>query len=370
MIVNDMSEINIDANLIKNYNNNVSQTDAKMVELTNGCICCTLREDLLVEVKRLAETNQFDYLIIESTGISEPLPVATTFEFRDENGESLSDVAYIDTMVTVVDSANFINNYSSLKYLQDTKESLSREDDRSIVDLMVDQIEFSNVIIMNKQSLCSNNDKKNVKSIIKGLNVDAEIIETDFSIIDINRVVNTNKFNIEEAENHPLWSKELYSFKEHIPETDEYGISSFVYISIYPFHPEKIMHFFNNVNWPGIVRSKGFFWLATRPEYVGEMSQAGSLLRHEGIGVWWASVPEEEYPDTAEFKQMVSDRWNNISGDRRQELVFIGLKDEFNEKFMREQLNDCLIVDYWDNPEKYKKISDPFPTWFSEEEIN
>ena len=238
-----------------------------MVELTNGCICCTLREDLLTEVEQLAKSEKYDYLIIESTGISEPLPVATTFEFRDEDGKSLADVAYIDTMVTVVDSVNFLKHYHSSEYLKDAGESLGEDDDRAIVDLMVEQIEFANIIVLNKVDDCSIDDKKTVNSIIKGLNIDAEIIEANFSKINVNEVINTNKFDLAEAENHPLWSKELYIFKDHIPETAEYGIKSFVYSSVNPFNPEKLMNFFNNVDWPGIVRAKGFFRLATRPDY-------------------------------------------------------------------------------------------------------
>jgi G3E family GTPase len=207
-------------------------------------------------------------------------------------------------MVTVVDSINFMDHYSSSEYLKNTDESLGAEDDRAIVDLMVEQIEFANVIILNKVDNCSEKDKKTIKSIVKGLNVDAEIIETNFSKVDINKVVNTKKFDLEEAENHPLWSKELYNFKEHVPETEEYGIRSFVYHLTNPFEPEKIMNFFNNVNWPGVVRTKGFFWLATRPDYVGEISQAGALIRHQGMGMWWASIDRQQWPDTPEFHQM------------------------------------------------------------------
>ncbi|AXA33889.1 GTP-binding protein [Francisella adeliensis] len=369
MIVNDMSEINIDAELIKNHDSHISRTEAKMVELTNGCICCTLREDLLTEVEELAKSEKYDYLIIESTGISEPLPVATTFEFRDEDGKSLADVAYIDTMVTVVDSVNFMKHYGSNEYLKNSGESLGEEDDRAIVDLMVEQIEFANVIVLNKVDDCSVNDKKVVNSIIKGLNVDAEVIESNFSKIDVNKVINTKKFDLEEAENHPLWSKELYSFKEHIPETDEYGIQSFVYHSINPFNPEKLMNFFDNVEWPGIVRAKGFFWISTRPDLVGEVSQAGSLIRHQGMGMWWASMDKDQWPDTPEFHQLVKDRWHDISGDRRQEIVFIGLKDEMKKGVVRAELDKCLINDYWDNPDKYKNLSDPFPQWFEDDDL-
>ena len=270
-------------------------------------------------------------------------------------------------MITVVDSKNFINNYSSQEYLKNTSESLGEDDERAIIDLMVEQIEFANVIIMNKVSECSEKDIKTVESIIKGLNVDADIIKSNFSKVDTNKIIGVKKFNLEEAENHPLWSKELFSFKEHIPETEEYGIKSFVYTSIHPFHPERIMNFFNNINWPGIIRAKGVFWLATRPDYVGEMSQAGALVRHQGIGLWWASLPEDERPESEDFEQMVKDKWNDISGDRRQELVFIGLKDEIDESYIRAELDKCLLSDYWDNKNKYNELYDPFPKWFLEE---
>lgn len=367
MIVNDMSEINIDANLIKHQESHLSRTESKMVELSNGCICCTLREDLLVEVENLAKSGKYDYLIIESTGISEPMPVAATFEFRDENGKILSDISYIDTMVTVVDSVNFLNQYSSSEYLKNTQESLGEEDERAIVDLMVEQVEFANIIILNKVSEISPDDKKLIKSVIKGLNIDAEIIESDFSKVKIDKVINTKKFDLEKAENNPLWNKELYSFKEHIPETDEYGIESFVYKSIYPFIPEKLMNFFNNADWPGIIRAKGFFWISTRPDFVGDISQAGSLIRHQGMGLWWASIEKDQWPQTPEFEQMLKDRWNDVSGDRRQEIVFIGLKGKVDENLIRKQLDDCLIKDYWETPEKYSDLPDPFPSWNIEE---
>lgn len=258
VIVNDMSEVNIDANLIEKGGANLSRTDEKLVEMTNGCICCTLREDLLEQVRTLASEGKYDYLLIESTGIAEPLPVVTTFDFRDENGNSLSDVSRLDTMVTVVDAANFLNQYSSTKFLRDGEESLGDEDERTIVDLLVDQIEFANIIILNKTDLVSQKEKEIVQAIIRGLNTKAEIIETTLGKIDLNRIMDTKLFNFEEAQEHPLWAQELYNFKDHTPETGEYGIVSFVYRARAPFDPKKLYDFFNE-SWRGVVRSKGFF---------------------------------------------------------------------------------------------------------------
>jgi len=367
VIVNDMSEVNIDAEFIKSTQSHLSETQENMIELSNGCICCTLREDLLNEVKKLASENKYDYLVIESTGISEPLPVATTFDFRDEDGESLADVAYIDNMVTVVDAVNFLSNYSSTEYLKNTGESLGDEDDRAIIDLMVEQIEFASTIILNKVSSCSQEDLSIIKSVIKGLNADAKIIEADYCDVPLKEIIMTNSFDLEKAQSHPLWSKELYDFKNHTPETEEYGITSFVYSEKLPFDPKKFMHFLNEVEWPGVIRAKGFFWLSTRPDYIGEVSQAGSLVRHQGLGVWWCSVDKNEWPDNQDFRDMMSKKWDEKSGDKRQEIVFIGLKDSMNIDTIKAGLNSCLIHDYWSNPEAYHSINDPFPSWFKEE---
>lgn len=368
VIVNDMSEVNIDADLIKSNQGHLMSTDEKMVEMSNGCICCTLREDLLKEVELLALSKKYDYLVIESTGISEPLPVAATFEFRDEQGKSLADVAYIDNMITVVDAVNFLENYNSTNYLRDAGESLGDDDDRAIIDLMVEQIEFASTIILNKVSDCSKEDILLIKSVIKGLNMDAEIIESNYSNVPMNKLLNTKCFDLEKAENHPLWSKELYDFKNHTPETDEYGITSFVYRARLPFDPNKFMHFLNEDSWPGIIRAKGFFWLSTRPDYIGEISQAGSLVRHEGIGVWWSSTDKSQWPEGAEFEEIKQAKWDEKCGDKRQEIVFIGIKDEIDVQFIKEKLDACLIKDYWDNEEKYKHLEDPFPKWFQEED--
>ena len=363
VIVNDMSEVNVDANLIEKGGSDLSRTEEKLVEMTNGCICCTLREDLLTQVEELAQEKRFDYLLIESTGISEPLPVATTFDFRDEKGKSLSDVSILDTMVTVVDSANFIKNYSSTDFLKDKGESLGNEDERTLVDLLVEQVEFANVILLNKIDLISDNELKIVEGIIRGLNAKAKIIKTKLSNVDLNEVMGSGLFNLNEAKEHPLWAQELYNFKDHIPETEEYGISSFVYLAREPFDPKKIHNFFNQ-EWPGIIRAKGFFWISTRPDYVGEVSQAGAFVRHQGIGKWWTSIPKDRWPTGIEFKAIVEKYWDNKFGDRRQEIVFIGLKNEMNEKKVREQLDSCLIKNYLASPNSYQILDDPFPDWF------
>lgn len=363
VIVNDMSEVNIDAALVEKGGADLSRTQEKLVEMSNGCICCTLREDLLNQVNELAAEEKFDYLLIESTGISEPLPVATTFDFRDEDGNSLSDVARLDTMVTVVDAANLIKNYSSTDFLKDQGESLGEDDERTLVDLLVEQIEFANVIILNKIDLISQKQLETVKSIIRGLNARADIIETTLGQVQLGQVMDTGLFHLEEAQEHPLWAQELYNFKDHVPETEEYGITSFVYRTRQPFDPAKIHAFFNE-EWQGIVRAKGFFWLSTRPDYVGEVSQAGAFVRHQGIGRWWAAIPKNSWPDGAEFEDVIRQHWTQEYGDRRQEIVFIGLKGEMDEHGLRERLDACLIKNYLDKPEFYEKINDPFPQWF------
>ena len=243
VIVNDMSEVNIDAALVEKSDADLSRTEEKLVEMSNGCICCTLREDLLKQVHELANEKKFDYLLIESTGILEPLPVATTFDFRDEEGQSLADVSRLDTMVTVVDVANLIKNYSSTDFLKDQDENLGEEDERTLVDLLVEQIEFANVILLNKIDLISKDELKTVKAIINGLNAKAKIIETTLSYVDMKEVMDTGLFNLEEAQQHPLWAQELYNPNEHLPETEEYGITSFVYRARAPFNPKKYTHF-------------------------------------------------------------------------------------------------------------------------------
>ncbi len=365
VIVNDMSEVNIDADLVRAGDASFTRSEEQLVEMTNGCICCTLRDDLLKEVRALAEDSRFDYLVIESTGISEPLPVAATFDFRDEFGESLGDVAELDTMVTVVDAANLLKDYASTDFLRDRGESLGEEDDRSLVSLLVEQIEFANVIVLNKVEEASAQELELARSIIRSLNADAKIVETNFARVKLDEVLDTGLFDFEEAQRHPLWFKELFGFAEHTPETEEYGIASFVYRARRPFHPEKF-HRFLNSTWPGVIRAKGHFWLATRPEWVGEVSQAGALVRHEAIGYWWDVLPRDRWPDNEEWRENLKKNWHDIWGDRRQEIVFIGR--DMDEAWIRRQLDDCLLgsdekpkFDWkaWDG------LRDPFPLWQS-----
>ena len=364
VIVNDMSEVNIDAALVEKGGAELSRTEEKLVEMSNGCICCTLREDLLEQVRKLAKDGKFDYLLIESTGISEPLPVATTFDFRDENGLSLSDVAELDTMVTVVDAANLINYYSSTDFLRDRGESLGEQDERTLVDLLVEQIEFANVILLNKVDLISKEQLKTVTAIIRGLNTKAKIIETTLSKVELKEVMDTKLYDLEEAQDHPLWAQELYNPNAHVPETDEYGITSFVYRARAPFDPKKIHEFFTQ-EWPGVIRAKGFFWLSSRPDFVGEISQAGAFVKHKGIGRWWASVPESEWPDREAVEDSIGQYWTDNYGDRRQEIVFIGLKNQMKQDSLWKRLDSCLVEDYLSAPKAFENSDDPFPTWFT-----
>jgi len=367
VIVNDMSDVNIDAALVEKGGADLSRTEEKLVEMSNGCICCTLREDLLEQVRQLSKEKRFDYLLIESTGISEPLPVATTFDFRDENEQSLSDVSRLDTMVTVVDAANLIKNYSSTDFLKDKGEVAGEEDERTLVDLLVEQIEFANVILLNKVDLVSEKELKIIRAVIRGLNAKAKIIETNHSKVAMNEVMNTNLYDLKEAQNHPLWAQELYNPDDHTPETEEYGVTSFVYRARDPFDPEKIHSFFNQ-EWPGVIRAKGFFWISSRPNFVGEVSQAGAFVRHQGIGKWWAAVNEEQWPDDKSFRLNINKIWAKGYGDRRQEIVFIGLKNEMNESLIKNKLDGFLIKNYSINLANTLKYKDPFPGWFDNKE--
>ena len=367
VIVNDMSEVNIDAQLVADGGAALSRTEEQLVEMSNGCICCTLREDLLEQVRQLSKEKRFDYLLIESTGISEPLPVATTFDFRDENEQSLSDVSRLDTMVTVVDAANLIKNYSSTDFLKDKGEVAGEADERTLVDLLVEQIEFANVILLNKVDLVSDKELKIIRAVIRGLNAKAKIIETNHSKVAMNEVMNTNLYDLKEAQNHPLWAQELYNPDDHTPETEEYGVTSFVYRARDPFDPEKIHSFFNQ-EWPGVIRAKGFFWISSRPNFVGEVSQAGAFVRHQGIGKWWAAVNEEQWPDDKSFRLNINKIWAKGYGDRRQEIVFIGLKNEMNESLIKNKLDGFLIKNYSINLANTLRHKDPFPEWFNKKE--
>ena len=364
VIVNDMSEINIDAELVRDGGANLSRTDEALVEMSNGCICCTLRDDLLKEVRKLAAERRFDYLLIESTGISEPLPVASTFEFRDENGDSLSDVARLDTMVTVVDAANLLKDYSSEDFLADRGQSLGDQDDRPLVGLLVEQIEFADVIVLNKIDAATPSQIATARTIVRALNADAKIIETSEARVPPQSILDTGRFSFEAAHKHPTWYKELNGFKDHTPETEEYGITSFVYRARRPFDPAKLYAFFDQ-SWPNVVRAKGFFWLATRPQWVGELSHAGTLIRHQPAGYWWAAVPPQHWPDDTETVARIKTDWHALWGDRRQELVFIGTKD-MDREAITAALDGCLMqvpksgkVD----SKAWAGLPDPFTPW-------
>jgi len=353
VIVNDMSEVNVDAELVKNEHT-LSRTEEKLVEMSNGCICCTLREDLMVEVERLAKENRFDYLLIESTGISEPIPVAQTFSFIDEeNGIDLSRFSYIDTMVTVVDAFNFLKDFGSPETLMDRDLTDMEGDYRTIVSLLTDQIEFANVILLNKADLVSKTQLETLKAIIHKLNPVAEIIETSFSKVDPKAILNTKLFDFEEAEQSAGWIEEL-SKEEHTPETEEYGISSFVYRSKKPFDPDRFWSYVQKRFPNTVIRSKGLFWLASRPDQAIIWSQAGKSLRSDNAGVWWSSMPFERRVNHMAFlenKELIEEDWHTVFGDRKNELVFIGQNIQENQ--MRADLDDCLATDkelatgYW-----------------------
>lgn len=364
VIVNDMSEVNVDAELVRKGGADLSRTDEALVEMSNGCICCTLREDLLLEVRRLADEGRFDYLLIESSGISEPLPVATTFDFRDEEGQSLSDVTRLDTMVTVVDAAGIVGDYQSQEFLTDRGLGVDETDVRPLVSLLVDQIEFADVIVLNKLDVATPQQVAAARAIIRSLNSGAKIIETTEGKVPLDDILDTGLFNFEAAQTHPTWFQELNGFKEHTPETEEYGITSFTYRARAPFDPKKLHAFFNQ-SWPNVIRAKGFFWLATRPQWVGELSQAGALVRHEGIGFWWAAVPKERWPDDADTVKEVMQRWDSTWGDRRQELVFIGTR-AMDQAAITAALDDCLMRDFSKTDfarGQWKSLPDPFPAW-------
>jgi G3E family GTPase len=361
VIVNDMSAVNIDADLVR-ADTELSRTDETLVEMSNGCICCTLRDDLLAEVRRLAAEGRFDYLLIESTGISEPLPVATTFDFRDEEGESLSDVARLDTMVTVVDAVNLLNDYSSHDFLRDRGETMGEEDERTLVHLLTDQIEFADVVILNKTADAGPERTDAARKIIRSLNADARIIETNHSDVPADTILDTGLFDLEKAHEHPMWAKELYGFADHAPETEEYGVTSYVYRARRPFVPEKI-HKALVGDLPGVIRAKGHFWLATRPNWVAEFSLAGALSSVSPLGTWWAAVPKERWPEHDAARSYIAQHWEEPWGDRRQEIVFIGAGIDWPA--LKARLDACLLpIHLGSGPDDLPdEMEDPFPEW-------
>ena len=361
VIVNDMSEINIDSEILRSEVS-LNRSEEKLVEMSNGCICCTLREDLLEEVTKLAKEGRFDYLVIESTGISEPLPVAETFTFADENGVALSDIADLDTMVTVVDAVNFLKDYDEAKYLQETGESLGEEDERSVADLLVDQVEFADLILISKTDLASASDIARLTAILKTLNTHAKIYPIANGKVDINEVLNTGLFNFQRAQQAPGWLKEMRG--EHLPETQEYGIASFCYEARRPFHPDRFHDFLHGTEKFGkLIRSKGYFWLATRPQFAGQWSQAGGIARYGFAGMFWKAVPEKNWPQDEEALAFIKKQWIEPFGDMRQELVFIG--QNLDQQGMTQALDDCLLSeeDVLRGKTFWQALPDPFPAW-------
>jgi G3E family GTPase len=361
VIVNDMSEINIDATQIKN-SVTLSRTEEKLVEMSNGCICCTLREDLLEEVTKMAKEGRFDYLVIESTGISEPLPVAETFTFEDDEGVSLKDIVRLDTMVTMVDAFNFLRDFNEAKQLVETDESLGEEDQRNVADLLVDQIEFCDKLIISKSDLISADQLVQLQAILTSLNPVAEQIIADHGQVPLDKLLNTQAFSFERATQDPGWLKEMRG--EHISETEEYGISSFSYQARRPFHPKKFFDFLYQ-DWPEgkLIRSKGYFWLASRPQIIGNWHQAGGIAHHGPAGMFWKAVPENEWPQDEESLSYIESLWEEPFGDMRQELVFIG--QHIDVAGMRKSLDECLLSeeDVLKGQSSWLKLDDPFPAW-------
>ncbi|GGP22764.1 zinc metallochaperone GTPase ZigA [Silvimonas iriomotensis] len=360
VIVNDMSEVNIDARLVRDGGAALSRQEEKLVEMSNGCICCTLREDLLVEINRLAQEGRFDYLLIESTGIAEPLPVAETFTFRDELGQSLQDIARLDTMVTVVDAFNFLADYASEDLLAARGETLGDADDRAVVDLLIEQIEFCDVLVLNKTDLVTPAALAQLRRMLLALNPRARVLESQMGRVPLTAILNTGLFDFEAAANAPGWLQELRG--EHTPETDQYGISSFVYRNPRPFHPQRFWQCIHS-EWPGVIRSKGWFWLATRPDFVGSWSQAGGASRHGAAGLWYAAVPRKQWPKETHELAQIMESWHPVYGDRTQELVLIGMA--MDQPRLTRMLDHCLATDaelvaLRRNPQA---LADPFASW-------
>lgn len=364
VIVNDMSEINIDGSEVQR-DVTLNRAEEKLVEMSNGCICCTLREDLLEEVAKLARDGRFDYLLIESTGISEPLPVAETFTFRDENQQSLADIARLDTMVTVVDGINFLLDYQAAESLASRGETLGEEDERSITDLLIEQIEFADVILISKIDLISQHEREELMAILERLNAHAKIIPMVMGEVPLDQILNTGRFDFERAAQEPGWLQELRG--EHVPETEEYGIASTAYRARRPFHPQRFYDFIDRPWVNGkLLRSKGFFWLASKHQDAGSWSQAGGLMRHGFAGRWWRFVPKNQWPQDEETVAAIMGNWQLSNGDCRQELVFIGQHIDFAQ--LRAELDACLLTDEEMalGVDGWRLLADPFGPWYDE----
>ena len=361
VIVNDMSEINIDANLVRDGGAQLSRTDETMVEMTNGCICCTLREDLIIEVAKLAKSGRFDHLLIESTGISEPMPVATTFSFRDESGLSLGDLAELDTMVTVVDALHFFDDFGTEDELSDRGQSLGEDDERSVVDLLTDQVEFANVIVINKAEDAPAETVGRLEGVLRTLNPAARLIRTTRGAVSPGDIMGTGLYDEEKAAAMPGWLQELNG--EHVPETEEYGIASFVYRARKPFHPHRLMDAVQGTLMDKVVRSKGYAWLASRPQFCAMWHSAGKSFVFERAGHWFASVPKDQWPDDPETLAWIDEKWEPDTGDCRQEIVFIGIG--MDREAMTKRLDQCLLTDAEValGPAQWQGIADPIPSW-------
>lgn len=364
VIVNDMSEVNIDAQLVA-QGGALNRAEERLVEMSNGCICCTLREDLLVEVRRLAQEGRFDYLLIESSGISEPLPVAETFTFADEQGVSLSDLARLDTLVTVVDAVNFSEAFEEAHGLAESGLGVSDEDERSVADLLVEQIEFADVLLVSKTDLVSAQALDALRGVLRSLNSEADIVPITHGAVPLAKVLGTRRFDFERARQAPGWLKELRG--EHVPETETYGIRSLVYRARRPFHPARF-HAFLHQPWPSgqLIRSKGFFWLASRPECVGQWHQAGGIARYGMAGLFWKAVPESRWPEDPDTRRAIAALWEEPFGDMRQELVFIG--QDLDEAGLRSALDECLLTEaeLLGGKALWVTFADPFPAWIEE----
>ena len=368
VIVNDMSEVNIDATLVERGGAELSRTEEKLIEMSNGCICCTLRDDLLAEVSRLAQEERFDYLLIESTGISEPIPVAQTFTFEDEHGVSLGQVSRLDTMVTVVDTASFLRDYNAAEALKDRGESLGEGDHRTVTHLLIDQIEFANVIVLNKLDLVNNDQALEVEAIVKALNPGAKILMATRGQIPLECVLDTGLFDYDKAASSAGWIRELQG--KHTPETDEYGISSFTYRTSQPFDADKLWAFLHDdENWNGVLRSKGFFWVAADHRVAYEWAQAGGISNVNPTGMWWAAVPREHWGHPEGQRPDQRPNWHPRFGDRVQQLVFIG--QQMHEATIRARLDACLLDEHLASADSktWAELRNPFPELRMAEEL-
>lgn len=363
VIVNDMSEVNIDAQLIAQGGAKLDRTEERLVEMSNGCICCTLREDLLVEVRRLATEGRFDYLLIESTGISEPMPVAATFSFADEHGRSLGQLARLDTMVTVVDAESFLRDVGSLDSLLERHVALGDDDERNVADLLIDQVEFANVIVLNKIDRVKPEDLSQLRHIIRRLNPSARLVESAFGVVPLRSILNTGLFNEQDAASAPGWLQELIG-SSHTPESEEYGITSFVYRARRPFHPARLYDTLGDV-WDGILRAKGIVWMANQHDIVGSYSQAGYCISLEPMALWYAAQPYHDWPDDPAHLAYLRDTWVEPWGDRMQELVFIGI--DLDKDAIRRDLDHCLLTEQELalGPTLWRTFANPWGEWTS-----